>query len=169
MVFGKRRIIKEERPVRDKDRISLMFVDINNDLQSQVAEYHANKLYPNIYQVFSGGPEPATVDCDMIITLYERGEDIRRHRSKGFDSEYLLEDHDYDYVIYLHKSVFDEYADKTVWQGKQILADMGTRDDFTATDDLELANELWSMYVRIGNWVKENLADPENLKKLVSA
>ncbi len=168
MALGKRKIVKEGRPVRDKSRISLMFVDINNDLQSQIAEYYVNKFYPKIYQAFSGGPEPKTVDCDLIITLYERGEDIRRHRSKGFESEYLLEDHDYDYVVYLHKSVFDEYSPKTVWKGKQILVDMGTRDDFVATDDRELTEEMWKMNLKIRDWVKETLENPENLKKLVT-
>lgn len=169
MAFGKRKIVKEGRPVRDTDRITLMFVDVNNDLQSQVAEHYINKFYPKIYQAFSGGPDPDTVDCDLIITLYERGEDIRRHRSKGFESEYLLADHDYDYVIYLHKSVFDEYASKTVWKGRQILADMGSREDFKATDDRELAEEMWAMNLKIRDWVKETFADPENLKKLVTA
>jgi len=169
MASGKRKIVKEGRPVLDKNRISLMFVDINNDLQSQVAEYYANKFYPKVYQAFSGGPEPGTVDCDLIITMYERGEDIRRQRSKDFKSEFLPEGYGYDYVIYMHKSVFDEYADKTVWKGKQILADMGTRDDFKATDDRELAEEMWNMNLRIRDWVKETLADPENLKKLISA
>lgn len=169
MALGKRKIVKEGRPLRDKNRISLMFVDEKNNLQSQVAEYYVNKFYPKIYQAFSGGPEPDTVDCDLIITMYERGEDIRRHRSKGFESEYLLEDYDYDYVIYLHKSVFDEYASKTIWKGKQILADMGTPEDFNATDDRELAEEMWAMSLRIRDWVKETLENPENLKNLVTA
>ncbi len=165
----KRKTVKEGRPVRDKSKISVMFIDLNNDLQSQIAEHYANKLFPDIYQSFSAGPEADVVDCDIIITMHERGEDIRRHRSKKFESEFLPEGHDYDYVIYTNASVFDEYASKTVWKGKQILADMGERKDFKATDDHELAEEMWEMALRIRDWVKENMADPEHLKKLVSA
>ena len=153
----------------DNSRISVIFVDMKNDLQSQIAEHYTNKLFPKIYQSFSAGPEADTVDCDIIITMHERGEDIRRHRSKKFESEFLPEGQDYDYVIYTHRSVFEEYASKTVWKGKQILADMGDRKDFKATDDKELADEMWEMALLIRDWVKDNMADPEQLKSLVSA
>lgn len=164
-----RNTVKESRPVRDRSKISVIFVDEKNDLQSQIAEYYTNKLFSKIYQAFSAGPEADTVDCDIIITMHEQGEDIRRQRSKKFESEFLPEGHDYDYVIYTHRSVFEEYASKTVWKGKQILADMGDRKDFKATDDKELAEEMWEMALCIRDWVKENMADPEQLKKLVSA
>ena len=164
-----KKTVKEGRPVMDNSKISVIFVDINNDLQSQIAEYYTNKLFPKIYQSFSAGPEADVVDCDIIITMLEQGEDIRRQRSKKFESEYLPEGQDYDYVIYTNHSVFDEYASKTIWKGKQILADMGERKDFKATDDNELAEEMWQMALRIRDWVKDNMEDPEHLKTLVSA
>ncbi len=165
----KRKTVKEGRPIRDKSKISVLFIDLNNDLQSQLAEYYTNKLFSEIYQSFSAGPEADVMDCDIIITMHQRGEDIRHQRSKKFESEYLPEGHDYDYVIYTNASVFDEYASKTIWKGKQILAEMGERKDFKATDDHELAEEMWEMALHIRDWVKENMADPEDLEKLVSA
>lgn len=160
---------KETRPERDRNKVSVLFVDRKNDLQSQLAEYYTNKQFPGIYQAFSAGPEPDIIDCDMIITMYAESEDIRRQRSKGFDSEYLPADHGYDYVIYTRPDVFEEIAGKTVWKGKQILADMGSKDDFAATDDKELSEDYMRMALRIREWVRENMEDPRKLKELVSA
>ncbi len=167
--MASRRFPEEPRPVRDKNRISVLFVDQKNELQSQLAEFYANEIAPETYQVFSAGPESDLVDCDMIISLFADGQDIRRQRSKTFDSELLPLDNNFDFVVYTHKSVFDEYAHKTIWKGKQILADMGTKEEFTATDDKELSEEYLKMANRIRQWVKDNMSDPENLKKLVSA
>lgn len=160
---------KETRPERDRNKVSVLFVDRKNDLQSQLAEYYTNKQFPGIYQAFSAGPEPDIIDCDMIITMYAESEDIRRQRSKGFDSEYLPADHGYDYIIYTRPDVFEELAGKTVWKGKQILADMGSKDDFAATDDKELSEDYMRMALRIREWVRENMEDPRKLKELVSA
>lgn len=167
--MANRRLPEEPRPVIDRNRISVIFVDQKNELQSQLAEFYTNQLFPEIYQAFSAGPESDIVDCDMIISLFEDGQDIRRQRSKTFDSEFLPEENNFDFVVYTHRSVFEEYADKTIWKGRQILAEMGTKEDFTATDDKELSEEYLEMAERIKQWVKDNMSDPENLKKLVSA
>ncbi|MDD2411170.1 MAG: hypothetical protein PHV81_05870 [Candidatus Methanomethylophilaceae archaeon] len=167
--MSERKMAKETRPERDRNKVSVLFVDRKNDLQSQLAEYYTNKQFPGIYQAFSAGPEPDIIDCDMIITMYAESEDIRRQRSKGFDSEYLPADHGYDYVIYTRPDVFEELAGKTVWKGKQILADMGSKDDFAATDDKELSEDYMRMALRIREWVRENMEDPRKLKELVSA
>ena len=167
--MSERKMAKESRPERDRNKVSVLFVDRKNDLQSQLAEYYTNKQYPGMYQAFSAGPEPDVMDCDMIITMYTESEDIRHQRSKGFDSEYLPADHGYDFVIYTQTQVFEEYAQKTVWKGKQILVDMGSTEDFTATDDKELAEDYHRMAHRIRDWVKENMDEPQKLKKLVSA
>jgi protein-tyrosine-phosphatase len=167
--MSERKMAKETRPERDRNKVSVLFVDRKNDLQSQLAEYYTNKQFPGIYQAFSAGPEPDIIDCDMIITMYAESEDIRRQRSKGFDSEYLPADHGYDYIIYTRPDVFEELAGKTVWKGKQILADMGSKDDFAATDDKELSEDYMRMALRIREWVRENMEDPRKLKELVSA
>ncbi|MGE0015287.1 MAG: hypothetical protein AB7S83_03775 [Candidatus Methanomethylophilaceae archaeon] len=167
--MSERKMAKETRPERDRSKVSVLFVDRKNDLQSQLAEYYTNKQFPRMYQAFSAGPEPDIIDCDMIITMYAESEDIRHQRSKGFESEYLPDDHGYDYVIYTQPDVFEELAGKTVWKGRQILADMGSRDDFVATDDKELSEEYLRMALRIRDWVKENMDDPRKLKGLVSA
>ncbi len=163
------RITPEPRPKLDRSRITVLFVDINNDLQSQIAEHYAKGMFPKTYQVFSAGPKPDSVDCDLIITMHKHDEDIRRHRSKDYDNEFMPEEDDYDLVVYTHKSVFEEYATESKWKGRQILADMGGREDFKATDDQELEEEMWEMAMRIKEWVKENMEDPEHLRSLISA
>ena len=45
---------------------------------------------------------------------------------------------------------------------------MGSRDEFTATDDAELSRELLAMASRVSAWVKENLDDPAKLSKMIS-
>lgn len=151
-------------------KVRVMFVEQKNDYVSQVAEHFTNKLYPDLYEVYSAGPEHDIIDCDLISSMYQNGEDMRRQVSKDFkDRDFLREDEDYDYIIYLEKATFDEWAPRTPWKGKQILAPMRMRSEFTATDDLELYQE----YVRVMNeveaWVKENLADPSKLASMVSA
>ena len=72
-------------------------------------------------------------------------------------------------MVYTEKPVFDRLAKKSPWQGRQICAHMGTREEFTATDDAELADQLLAMADRVSKWVAENLADPEKLRSLISA
>ena len=46
---------------------------------------------------------------------------------------------------------------------------MGTRRDFTATDDVELDQCFNELADKVRAWVKENLSDPEKLPGLVIA
>jgi len=147
----------------------LLFVDRKNDLSSQLAEYYTKQLYSGKYEVYSAGPEKDIIDCDLLSVMYCQGEDLRNQSSKDFFNQGKLpKDEPYDYVIYTEKDVFEEFASKSPWQGRQILAHMGTRQEFTATDDAELANDLLDMANRVRDWVKANLDDPEKLKAMVS-
>ena len=147
----------------------VLFVDSLNDLTSQLAEYYTKQLYPDLYEVYSAGPKKDIVDCDMLSVMYCQGEDLRNQISKDFfDEEHLPKGEPYDYVIYTQKDVFDELAFKSPWQGRQILVHLGTRDEFTATDDAELVRDYQDMAARVRDWVKANMDDPEKLKAMVS-
>lgn len=160
-------ILKKNKNVK-KTRI--LFVDSLNNLSSQLAEYYTNQIYGDLYEVYSAGPKKDIIDCDLLSVMYQRGEDLRNMVSKDFmDTKRLPEDAEYDFIIWTEKDVFDELHAQSPWAGKQILADMGKRSEFDATDDVELAYCLAEMADRVQAWVKENLADPETLKSLVSA
>jgi protein-tyrosine-phosphatase len=154
---------------KDK-KVRVLFVEEKNDLNSQLAEYFTKLYYGNRYEAYSAGPKKDMVDCEMISVMYQRGEDMRRQISKDFrDRDHLREDEDYDIVIYLQKNVFDEWAKRTPWQGRQILFELGGTEDFRATDDLELANCYSELIDRVSIWVKENMNDPEKLRSMISA
>jgi len=151
-------------------KIRILFLDRKNDYVSQVAEHFANQMYENTYEVYSAGFEHDIVDCDLISVMYQNGEDMRRQIAKDLkDEEHLPKDDYYDYVIYLEQPIFDEFSKKSPWQGHQIIAPMKLRSEFTATDDAELYDEYVGVIEQVKAWVKENLKDPDNLSKLVSA
>ncbi|MDR1954985.1 MAG: hypothetical protein LBP82_03420 [Candidatus Methanoplasma sp.] len=155
---------KKERKTR------VLFIDEKNDLTSQLAEYFTRKYFGSRYEAYSAGPKRDLVDCELISVMYQKGEDMRRQVSKDFrDRDHLRDDEDYDVVIFLRKSVFDEWAKRTPWQGKQIVYEMGSAGDFSATDDLELADCYSGLIDKVGAWVKENMADPEKLRSMISA
>lgn len=155
---------------KKENKVRVLFVDQKNDYVSQIAEYFTNKMYSSKYEVYSAGPEHDFVDCEMISSLYQNGEDLRRQVSKDFkDRDFLRDDEDYDFVIYLQQSTFDEWALRTPWKGKQIIAPMKMREDYTATDDVELFEDYTATMNEVKDWVKNNMKDPENLKSLVSA
>ena len=155
---------------KKEKKVRVLFIDEKNDLTSQLAEYFTREYFGGSYEVYSAGPQHDLIDCELISVMYQRGDDMRRQVSKDFrDRDYLRDDEDYDIVIFLRKNVFDEWAKRTPWQGKQILVEMGSSKDFTATDDLE----LWECYSDVINkvslWVRENLDDPEKLRSMISA
>jgi arsenate reductase len=152
------------------ERLRVLFVDQKNDSVSQIAEHFTRQLYGDRYEVYSAGPEHDIVDCDLIIAMYRSGEDIRRHVSKDFKNlELLREDEEYDLVIYLAAATFDEWAARTPWQGRQVLADMGSVRDFEFTDEAELFDAYDKLTARVREWVVGNMGDPDRLRTLVRA
>lgn len=155
---------------KKENKVRVLFVDAKNDFSSQMAEYFTTKFYSDRYEAYSAGPEKDIVDCELISAMYQNGEDMRRHVSKDFkDEDYLRKDADYDFIIYTDKAVFDEWAPKTPWKGKQILAHQRQVSDFEASDDLELYNEYVKSMELVRDWVKQNLDDPSKLQSMVSA
>ncbi|NLU45522.1 MAG: hypothetical protein GXX87_01025 [Euryarchaeota archaeon] len=152
------------------ERLRVLFVDQKNDSVSQIAEHFTRQMYGDLYEVYSAGPEHDIVDCDLIIAMYRSGEDIRRHVSKDFKNlELLREDEEYDFVVYLAGGTFEAWAPKTPWQGKQILADMGSIRDYEFTDEAELFDAYDELVAKIRKWVVGNMGDPDRLKALVCA
>ena len=155
---------------QSKVKTRILFVEAKNDFASQMAEYFTRQLYDGMYDVYSAGPEKDIVDCDMITAMYESGEDIRRQISKDFkDRDFLREDEEYDVVVYMDRPTFEEWSGRTPWKGKQMLAVVKQRSEFTATDDAELFDEYVACMNEVKAWVEENLADPEKLKSMVTA
>ena len=155
---------------KDSVKVRVLFVDQKNDYVSQVAEHFTKQMFDDLYDVYSAGPEKDFVDCELISSMYTAGEDMRTAVSKDFkDRDFLREDEDYDFVIFLQQSTFDEWSPKTPWKGKQIIAPMRMRSEYTATDDLELYHDYLKTMEEVREWVSENMKDPENLKSLVSA
>jgi len=151
-------------------KVRVLFVDEKNDLASQLAEYFTRKYFDDRYEAYSAGPKRDLIDCELLSAMYQMGEDMRRQVSKDFrDRDRLREDEDYDLVIFLRKSVFDEWAKRTPWQGKQILFEMGSAEDFEATDDRELAECYSGLIDKVSRWIKENMDDPEKPRSMISA
>lgn len=153
-----------------KPKVRVLFVEQKNDFASQMAEYFTRQMFDDLYEVYSAGPEKDIVDCDMISSMYVQGEDIRRQVSKDFkDRDYLRKDEDYDFVIYMDRSTYEEWRNRTPWGGKQILAQVRQRSEFQVTDDEELYEEYVRSMNEVRDWVKAHMADPEKLRTMVTA
>ena len=149
----------------DADRkVSVLFVDELNDLQSQIAEYFLGSLYKDIYEVRSAGPRYDCVDCELVATMYQNGHDIRKATSKDFTARTMLV---FDYIVFLQKETYDRIHKIIPFDGKRILKDFGSVKDFKATDDASLAECYNDLILRVREWVKETFSDPGNLERLV--
>ncbi len=76
-----------------KTKTRIIFVCTNNSARSQMAEGILRHLHGDLYEVYSAGTEPTTVNPLAIAVLKEIGIDISRHRSKGI-SEFIGMDFD---------------------------------------------------------------------------
>ena len=85
-------------------KIRILFVDRQNNMSSQLAEFYTKQLYSDMYEVYSAGPQKDIIDCDMLSAMYRRGDDLRNMRSKDFkDTTYLPEDAEYDFIVWTEK------------------------------------------------------------------
>jgi hypothetical protein len=52
----------------------MFFIDQKYDFVSQIAEHFVNKMFPDLYEVSSAGPEKGFIDCEMtsVTILGER-------------------------------------------------------------------------------------------------
>jgi len=154
---------------RKEKKVRVLFVEEKNDLISQLAEYFTKEYFGGRYEVYSAGPKKDIVDCELISVMYQTGNDMRRQVSKDFkDRDYLRDDEDYDIVVFFGKSIFDEWAKRTPWQGKQMFFELEGTESFRATDDLELSICYSELIDRVSAWVKENMSDPERLRSMIA-
>jgi arsenate reductase (thioredoxin) len=63
----------------------ILFLCTHNSARSQMAEGLLRSLKGDLYEVYSAGISPTTVDPDAIDAMAEIGVDISRQRSKGLD------------------------------------------------------------------------------------
>ncbi|MDR0778707.1 MAG: hypothetical protein LBE48_04645 [Methanomassiliicoccaceae archaeon] len=158
-MFGKKNK-KDERP----KKTAVLFVDEVNDLQSQIAEYFLTELYGSVYEVRSAGPKHDFVDCELLSVMYQNGYDLRRATSKDFNARTMIP---FDYIVFLQQATYDRIHKIIPFEGKQILKDFGSRKDFKATDDYELAQCYSELTEAVKEWVKVTFASPEDLEQLV--
>ena len=154
---------KQEIPV-DSGKISVLFVDEMNDLQSQIAEYFLTGMYPDVYEVRSAGPKHDHVDCELVAVMHRNGYDMRRATSKDFNANNMVP---YDYIVFLQKETYDRIHEIMPFTGKHILKDFGKRSDSKATDDRELDEWYSALTEAVKEWVKETFSSPDDLEKLV--
>lgn len=77
-----------------KERV--LFMCIHNAARSQMAEGLFRDLYGDIFEVYSAGSEPQTVDPLAVKCMEEIGIDISNHRSKSLKE---FEGQEFDYII----------------------------------------------------------------------
>jgi arsenate reductase len=81
---------------RENRKKRVLFICTHNSARSQIAEGVMNQIYGEIFEAFSAGTEPSSVNPFAIEVMGEIGIDISRHRSKSVE-EFL--EQDFDYVI----------------------------------------------------------------------
>ena len=160
-MFGKKKAAKKE----ESSKISVLFVDEMNSLQSQIAEHFLTEFYNDVYEVRSAGPKNDCVDCELVSVMYQNGYDIRRSVSKDFNAKTMLPE--YDHIVFLQKETYDRIREKMPFEGKHTLKDFGKKEEFRATDDVELAKCYSDLTEAVKEWVRETFSSPENLRKTV--
>jgi arsenate reductase (thioredoxin) len=68
-----------------KEKKKVLFVCVNNSARSQMAEGLLRHLHGDVYEVFSAGAEPTTLNPLAREAMAEIGIDISGQRSKGLD------------------------------------------------------------------------------------
>jgi arsenate reductase len=67
------------------DRIKVLFVCTGNSARSQMAEGFARHYGTGRVEAYSAGMEPSRLNPNAVAVMRERGVDISRQLSKGFD------------------------------------------------------------------------------------
>jgi protein-tyrosine-phosphatase len=161
-MFGKKS--KKAEKAEGAKKVSVLFVDETNDLQSQIAEYFLTELYGDVYEVRSAGPKHDFVDCELISVMYQNGYDMRRSTSKDFSANTMIK---FDYIVFMQQETYDRVHGIMPFGGKHILRDFGSRKDFKATDDHELAQCYSALTESVKEWITGTFSSPEDLEKLV--
>ncbi len=67
------------------DKKKVLFLCTHNSARSQMAEGLLNALKGDIYEAYSAGVEPTTLDPEAVKAMAEIGIDISGQRSKGLE------------------------------------------------------------------------------------
>ena len=150
-----------------KNKMRILFVDEKNDLQSQIAEYFVREIFGDMYEVYSAGPSPDFVDCELISVMYQLTYDIRTSRSKDLNDEDIPES--FDQVVFLEKATYDRIKDVIPWKCPVSVHDFGRKENFEdATDDVELYECYKRLIESVRIWVEENFDDHAKVKSMVA-
>ena len=87
-----------------KRKKKVLFVCTQNSARSQIAEGILRSLYGDLYEAFSAGTEPSTVNPYAIRVMHEIGIDISNQRSKSIDE---LTGTNFDYIVTVCNHVRD--------------------------------------------------------------
>lgn len=113
-----------------KEKKRILFICTHNSARSQMAEGFVKTLYPDDYEVFSGGTEPSPVNPFVVKVMAESGIDISGQYAKNVN-EFL--DREIDYVATVcdkvqeacpffpggKTNIHKSFQDPSVFQGKE--------------------------------------------------
>ena len=137
----------------------VLFLCLNNSVQSQMAEGTLKGLYGERFDVFSAGLDPTNVDCDAILIMRAAGFDIRRQSAKEMER---VNDLRFDYLVTLCDEMGDECP--VLPTHKRYLHNAFTGPEgFVATDDKEFMESFAQLRDGIMEWVKETFASEESM------
>lgn len=154
-----------KRVPRRSDRIRVLFIDETNGLQSQVAEYFLNRMYPEVYEAFSAGPRFDCIDCELIASMFQNGHDIRGQRAKDFRSKQIPVE--FDYLVFLERDTYERIGPHVPYDAPHILMDFGGGRDLRAEDDRGLFEAYTALIGRVRDWVGSAFRDPGGLEGMV--
>ena len=141
----------------------VLFVDWNNELQSQIAECLLEKLHGDLFESYSAGPEYSYVDCDAMVAMSSCSHDIRRHMSKNFRA---LDKMSFDYVVVMDEASLKVPDERLPLHKKRINRVFGGKECFRATDDQELFDCYKGLIEDISAWIDENFRSYESVDAL---
>jgi len=152
-VFGK----KSQKDLgKDDGRVKILFIDETNSLQSQIAEYFLNDMYGKKYVAYSAGTKFNCIDCELVSVMYQNGYDIRRARAKDFRSKQMPTK--FDKLYFLEQATYDRVNEIVPYDAEKEIVDFGSKNDFKATDDVELYEAYCDLIERVKKWVSETFA-----------
>lgn len=133
------------------EKKTILFICTHNSARSQMAEGFVKTLYPDDYEVFSGGIEPSEVNPYVIKAMAEKGIDISDQYAKSVN-EFI--DKKIDYVV----TVCDQaQASCPFFPGAKTYIHKSFQDpsEFQGTEE-EILIQVRKVRDEIEKWIQEN-------------